>query len=156
MSITFARFNSHAAAQAASKLIQHQLGHLGRVQVLSGAQRLSNLVLPPSMTAARSGAMLGGAFAGLLSTVAIGAFLLLGMPWSPIPAPLPTMGICVAFSTLLGCLGGALCYVPNSNATAQQLRDWLREGQSVVIIETHQEHEQAMPLRAADPVGELG
>jgi hypothetical protein len=156
MSITFARFNSHAAAHAASKLIQHQLGHLGRVSVLSGAQRLSNLALPPCMTAARTGAIFGGAFAGLLSTVAIGAFLLLGMPWSSIPAPLPTMGICVGFSTLLGCLGGALCHAPNSNATAQQLREWLREGNSVVIVETHQGHEQTIPLREADPVGELG
>jgi hypothetical protein len=109
MSITFARFNSHAAARAASALIP-----------LDSA-------LSRRPTGAHSGAMVVGAVVGLLAAAAIAAFMLLGMPWGSIPAPGATMAVGVGFSTLLGCLGGALCFATNTNAPVQLLREWLRE-----------------------------
>jgi hypothetical protein len=156
MSITFARFNSHAAARAASKLLHQQLGHSGRVTLLSGAQRLSDPTLPLCMTGAGSGALFGGVFAGLISAVAIAAFLLLGMPGGPVLAPVATIAVCVGFSTLLGCLGGALCFATNTTGTVGLLREWLREGRPVVLVETDGGHEHDMQQLGAELIGKLG
>jgi hypothetical protein len=157
MAITYARFSNYAAARTASNLIQQQIGKSGRVRVLQNAQRLSHHIIPLCMTAARFGTVFGGAVVALLSTVTAGIFFwVVGLPGEPIPAPVATLALCVGLSTLFGCLGGALCFATDTNATVQRMREWLREGKPVVLIETGRGHEQILRHLGAEQVGKIG
>jgi hypothetical protein len=114
-------------------------------------------MIPLCMTAARLGTLAGGAIVALLSTITAGVlFHIVGLPGDPIPAPVATLGLCVGLSTLLGCLAGALCFATDNNATVERMRDWLRDGKPVVIIETNRGHEQTLRHLGADQVGKLG
>lgn len=156
MSVTYARFSSYTVARQASQRMQEQIGDAGQVQLLRSARKLSHHTIPLRMTAVRIGTLFGGAAVALLSLIAIGTCLwALTSPGQPIPAAGETLAVCVGLSTLLGCLAGALSFASDSTTTVQRMRDWLGNGQPVLLVEARQGHEQTMLLLGADVVGKI-
>ena len=156
MSVTYARFSNYTVARNATQLIREHVGDAGQVQLLRSARKLSHHTIPLRMTAVRIGTIFGGAVVALLSLIAAGACL-----WAftasgqPIPAAGHTLAIVVGLSTVLGCLAGALSFASDSKATVQRMRDWLRTGKPVVLVEAKRGHEQTMRLLGADMVGRI-
>lgn len=158
MSITYARFSTYAAAREASNLIQQEIGNSGRVRLLRNAQRLSHHIIPLCMTGVRFGTIFGGAVVAVLSLVATATVVLLLGSFGEVPVPVATLLLCVGLSTLLGCLGGAICFATDTSAVVQRMQEWLREGKPVVLVEARGGHEQTMRLLGADAntVGKIG
>jgi hypothetical protein len=156
MSVTYARFSNYTVARKASQQIRERVGDAGHVQLLRSARRLSHHTIPLQMTAVRIGTLFGGAIVALLSLIAAGACLwAIAAAGQPIPAAGQTLAICVGLSTVLGCLAGALSFASDSKVTVQRMRDWLRTGKPVILVEAKRAHEQTMRLLGADMVGTI-
>jgi hypothetical protein len=154
---TYARFSNYAAAREASNLIQQQIGDKGRVRLLRNAQRLSHHIIPLCMTGVRVGAVFGGTVVALLTLVTSGTFIwVFGWLRGPVPAPLATLAVCVGLSAMFGTLAGALCFATDTNAKVQRMREWLRGGKPVVLVESRGDHEQTMRFLGAETVGRIG
>jgi hypothetical protein len=154
---TYARFSNYAAAREASNLIQEQIGEAGRVRILRNTQRLSHHIIPLCMTAVRLGTVFGGTIVALLTLLASGLFLwVFGWAGNSVPSPFATLALCVGLSALFGCLAGALCFATDTNAKVQRMREWLRGGKPVVLIESRSAHEETMRFLGAETVGRIG
>ena len=154
---TYARFSNYASAREASSLLQQQIGDSGRVRVLRNAQRLSHHLIPLCMTAVRMGAVFGGTIVAVLTLIASGTFIwVFGWSGQLVPAPVATLALCVGLSALFGCLAGALCFATDTNAKVQSMREWLRGGKPVVLVESRGDHEQTMRLLGGEMVGRIG
>jgi hypothetical protein len=156
MSVTYARFSSYTVARQASQRMQEHIGDSGRVQLLRSARKLSHHTIPLRMTAVRIGTLFGGAMVALLSLIALGTCMwALTASGQPIPAAGETLVLCVALSTLLGCLAGALSFASDSTIAVQRMHDWLGHGNPVLLVEATRGHEQTMRLLGADVVGKI-
>lgn len=156
MSLTFAHFESQSLATAASLRIGENLGEGGHVEVIRSALRLSHHIVPLRMTSARSGAIFGGVVVSMLSMLATTGWLAFSVnDGAPLLAPADTLVVVPLLSGLYGALAGALSFASDSRAAAENMRDWLREGKPVLIVDDPQDHEETLIDCGASFVGKI-
>lgn len=157
MSITYARFNDLTRARIASRQLRRRVGPEGRVEILHSPGRLSHHTIPLRMTAARIGAVVGGAIVGLLSVLTVTtAMWFVAQSGRPIPAPAETLGLAVGLSALLGGLAGALTFATDNGSKCQRVRTWLDHGHPVVVVNAERGHEETLRSLGAGAIGKFG
>lgn len=156
MSLTYAQFENQDAANQASQRLSMCLGEDGRVEVIRSVRHLSHHVVPLRLTAARVGAAVGGIVVGVLSVLATMAWLAYAIEdQGKVLAPGETLLLTLLLSTLLGAMAGALCFASDATEVARRLRDWLRQGKTVLIVDDPRLHEDTLRTYGAKIVGRV-